>query len=92
MVTDMYLSPVKGGLKSTKGPLQIHICNALAVNPLDSQRTKNLPESIPFSDKTDHQGLLQVLQASRKDDKGPEWWAEFEQELAESRLVLRRNS
>jgi hypothetical protein len=32
--------------------------------------------------------LRQLLQAKHDDDKGPEWWAEFEQELRQNRLTF----
>ena len=58
---------------------------------LDSTPTIEVPPTPlpPLETRTDHTGLLALLQTPPEDDKEPEWWAEFEKELAENRLTFR---
>lgn len=47
------------------------------------------PKQTEIKGYTDHASLLVLLQSPPDDDKGPEWWAEFEKELTENRFLLR---
>jgi hypothetical protein len=52
------------------------------VPPVEDEATK--AERI----RAQNEYLRQLLQTAPEDDKGPEWWAEFEQELRQNRLTF----
>ena len=46
-------------------------------------------ESTSFSTRQRNQQLLELLRNAPADDKGREWWAKFNEELADNRLSFR---